>query len=88
MGESNKLKLFYISQAHRDAHEKKNNSQVYWVGPMVGAALGTSAYQVLFSPKEARNGVVEATSEERDYESYKMTELQVNTAGPENLAIE
>lgn len=55
---------------------------------MVGAALGTSAYQVLFFPKEAQT-TVETTSEERDYESYKMTELQVNTAvEPENLAIE
>ncbi|XP_001603421.1 aquaporin AQPAe.a-like isoform X1 [Nasonia vitripennis] len=73
-------------------HGAWKHQWVYWLGPMVGAALGTSAYQVLFSPKEAQStsvSVETTNSEERDYESYKMTELQVNTtAEPENLAIE
>lgn len=50
---------------------------------MVGAALGTSSYQVLFSMKEAPADEARAKG---DYESYKMTEL--STTEPENLAIE
>ncbi|XP_014230709.1 aquaporin AQPAe.a-like [Trichogramma pretiosum] len=48
---------------------------VYWVGPMAGGALGTSAYQVLFAIKEDD---ADKTRDE-DYESVKMSEIATNT---------
>ncbi|XP_014217012.1 aquaporin AQPAe.a-like isoform X2 [Copidosoma floridanum] len=47
------------------------NQWIYWVGPMLGAAIGTLAYQVLFA--EAPKDSVEP----QDYESYKIKQVRV-----------
>ncbi|XP_058794635.1 aquaporin AQPAe.a-like isoform X2 [Phymastichus coffea] len=47
------------------------NQWVYWVGPMLGGALGTSSYIVLFSEKRASK----RRHETNEYGSYKMNEV-------------
>ncbi|KAJ8676082.1 hypothetical protein QAD02_011868 [Eretmocerus hayati] len=46
-----------------------DNQWVYWLGPMVGGALGTSAYQVLFAERG------DSDASETNREEYKMAKI-------------